>query len=180
MRLSCWIDDKPPKQIFQFIMCHIFRSVRAQKQTSWWFVAVLVLYAWVEHSWAFVNVMLHHRPHAVPHSKFEGTKFTAGGAICRQSWEMNAGSSFGRATSSKGLTGKQRGDRCRTRRSAVRSLTAALDMSPIDTADIAEFVGRALQEQSTKHHWQSGFIGGSVGVIGTLTAIKVQSHSCVL
>lgn len=170
----------PPKQIFYFIMRHISQLVRGQRRTRWWFVVVLALYAWVEHSRAFVNVKLHHRPHAVRRSKFEGTKFTAGGTICRQSREENAGSSFGRVTSRKGLTGRQRGDNCSARPSAVRSLRASLDMSPIDTADVVEFVARALQEQGTKHHWQSGFIGGSVGVIGTLTAIKVQYRSCVL
>lgn len=154
-------------------MRHLSQPARAQRHTRWWFAVVLFLYAWVEHSGAFVNVMLHHRRHAVPGSKLEGTKFTTGGAICRQSWEGKAGNIFGRKTPSGGLTGRQRGDRCSARRSAVRSLRATLGMSPIDTADIVDFVGRALQEQSMKHHWQSGFIGGSVGVIGTLTAIKV-------
>lgn len=35
-----------------------------------------------------------------------------------------------------------------------------------------------ILEQSTRHHYPSAFIGGTVGVLGTLTAIQVCVHAC--
>lgn len=66
----------------------------------------------------------------------------------------------------------------------VRSLRAGLDLPPLPVGEVVDFVAREIAEQSVRHHWQSGFIGGSVGVVGTLTAIKVGAlraclRSCV-
>lgn len=36
-----------------------------------------------------------------------------------------------------------------------------------------------ILEQSARHHYPSAFIGGTVGVLGTLTAIKVRVCACV-
>lgn len=63
--------------------------------------------------------------------------------------------------------------RRRCRGDGVQSLKAGLGFPPLGT-ELVDFLARELQEQSVKHHWQSGFIGGSVGVVGTLTAIQVR------
>lgn len=55
----------------------------------------------------------------------------------------------------------------------VRSLRAGLGFPPLPGSELVDFMATQLVEQSVKHHWQSGFIGGSVGVMGTLTAIQV-------
>lgn len=51
----------------------------------------------------------------------------------------------------------------------AQGLKAAMDFPPFETSDLVETIGKV----AVRHHWQSGFIGGSVGVMGTLTAIKV-------
>lgn len=56
----------------------------------------------------------------------------------------------------------------------VRSLRAGLDFPSFSGPELVESLGRGIAEQSVKHHWQSGFTGGSVGVIGTLVAIQVR------
>lgn len=55
----------------------------------------------------------------------------------------------------------------------VRSLRAGLGFPPLPGSELVDFMAQELVEQSVRHHWQSGFIGGSVGVMGTLTAIQV-------
>lgn len=60
----------------------------------------------------------------------------------------------------------------------VRSLRAGLGFPPLPGSELVDFVARELVEQSVRHHWQSGFIGGSVGVMGTLTAIQVCLCVC--
>lgn len=57
-----------------------------------------------------------------------------------------------------GSTGKSR-----TATGGVRELRAGLDMPALG----------GLLEQSTRHHIPSAFTGGTVGVLGTLTAIQV-------
>ena len=61
----------------------------------------------------------------------------------------------------------------------VRSLRAGLGFPPLPGSELVDFMATQLVEQSVKHHWQSGFIGGSVGVMGTLTAIQVCVCLCV-
>ena len=61
------------------------------------------------------------------------------------------------------------------RMGGLRNLRAGLDFQPLPISELIEGVGREIAEQSVKRHWQSGFIGGSVGVMGTLVAIQVQT-----
>eukprot|EP00904_Undaria_pinnatifida_P004877 jgi/Undpi1/1519/HiC_scaffold_11.g04909.m1 len=56
----------------------------------------------------------------------------------------------------------------------VRSLRAGLGFPPLPGSELVDFMAQELVEQSVRHHWQSGFIGGSVGVMGTLTAIQIK------
>lgn len=58
----------------------------------------------------------------------------------------------------------------------VRSLRAGLDFPVFSGPELVESLGRGIAAQSVKHHWQSGFTGGSVGVIGTLVAIQVRDE----
>lgn len=55
----------------------------------------------------------------------------------------------------------------------VRSLKAGLGFPPLPGSELVDFMAKELVEQSVRHHWQSGFVGGSVGVMGTLAAIQV-------
>lgn len=57
----------------------------------------------------------------------------------------------------------------------VGSLRAGMDMPALDAVG---YLGSALLEQSQRHHYPSAFIGGTVGVLGTLTAIQVWVCMC--
>ena len=56
------------------------------------------------------------------------------------------------------------------------SLRAGLDFHAFSGPELVESFGKGIAAQSVKHHWQSGFTGGSVGVIGTLVAIQVRDE----
>lgn len=60
----------------------------------------------------------------------------------------------------------------------VGSLRAGMEMPGLE---VVEYLGKTLIEQSVRHHYPSAFIGGTVGVLGTLTAIKVRAcvHACM-
>lgn len=51
----------------------------------------------------------------------------------------------------------------------VQGLKAGMDFPPLGASDLVDTISNV----AVRHHWQSGFIGGSVGVMGTLTAIQV-------
>ncbi|CAM9227648.1 unnamed protein product [Choristocarpus tenellus] len=55
-------------------------------------------------------------------------------------------------------------------------LKAGLDFLPLRPDDVGDWMETAIQFQglSARNHLQSGFIGGTVGVIGTLMAIQVK------
>lgn len=95
-------------------------------------------------------------------SRGGGTTAGAGWSIAPRQRRRRSGSGAGRrgASSPAGVGG----------------LKAAMDFPPIPPSDFAEMVGRV----AVRHHWQSGFIGGSVGVMGTLTAIQVGGLHAVL
>ena len=52
----------------------------------------------------------------------------------------------------------------------VQGLRAAMDFPPLGGSELVDTISKV----AVRHHWQSGFIGGSVGVMGTLTAIQVR------
>lgn len=62
------------------------------------------------------------------------------------------------------------------RNEGVGSLRAGLDFHAFSGPELVESFGKGIAAQSVKHHWQSGFTGGSVGVIGTLVAIQVRNE----
>lgn len=45
--------------------------------------------------------------------------------------------------------------------------------------EVVGYLWNTLLEQSVRHHYPSAFIGGTVGVLGTLTAIQVRACACV-
>lgn len=71
----------------------------------------------------------------------------------------------------RGRGGKQRNQSAGG--GGVGSLRAGMDMPSLEL--VAGFLDgpASLLEQSSRHHYPSAFIGGTVGVVGTLTAIQV-------
>lgn len=56
----------------------------------------------------------------------------------------------------------------------VGSLRAGMDMPSLElVAGFLDGPAANILEQSARHHYPSAFIGGTVGVLGTLTAIQV-------
>lgn len=144
-----------------------------------WFLAVMVFGAFVKQSRALVNPPLLQPPtHLLTGSSSSRSPNLSGDRVFGRTWPKSSGviakKSFLGELSLRSYRAHQVGSNCR--QSGLCGLRAALDIPPMTTADIVEFIGSQLQEQGAKHHWQSGFIGGSVGVVGTLTAIQVQFH----
>lgn len=66
-------------------------------------------------------------------------------------------------------------------RGGVRSLSVGMEMPGLELiAGFLDGPAAAILEQSSRHHYPSAFIGGTVGVLGTLTAIKVGPWVLVL
>lgn len=139
-----------------------------------WLLACLLYCCctWVKPAAAFVNLMQPRATIAATGSSRSGGSNKACGACEGGARRVDRGvwsnAEARRRKQSGGCS--RRGDSL----GGVRSLNSALGMPPMAASDIVEFFGRELQEQSVRHHWQSGFIGGSVGCVGTLTAIQVR------
>ncbi|CAM9361474.1 unnamed protein product [Discosporangium mesarthrocarpum] len=58
-------------------------------------------------------------------------------------------------------------------RLGVRYLKAGLDFMPFPEENLFE-LAKQVQDLGVRNHMQSGFIGGSVGVIGTIVAIQMK------
>lgn len=86
------------------------------------------------------------------------------------------------SSSASPLTRRRNGSR-RSRRTnggassgGVGSLRAGVEMPGLEIiAGFLDGPAASLLEQSARHHYPSAFIGGTVGVLGTLTAIQVRS-----
>lgn len=86
-------------------------------------------------------------------------------------WRTSAGLR-GRQWRRRGGRGVQRNRAGGGGGGGVGSLRAGMD-TPV--FEVVEYLGKALIEQSVRHHYPSAFIGGTVGVLGTLTAIQVRA-----
>lgn len=151
-----------------------------------WSLSILILYCWIKPSSAFVALTqprIHLRS-AVNSNSNSNTR-TVNDYGRDSSISSGAAVVGGWPTTAMKVVQRQQS---RRRRGSSRyygsssggagSLKASMGFPPLMPGDIAEFVGRELQQQSIRHHWQSGFIGGSVGVMGTLTAIQVRLSFC--
>lgn len=146
-------------------------------------IILIVLYCclWCKNAEAFVQLSLQRS--ALAATGCRATPAADAASATATSAALTVGIDYSRSSNWRTATSIRRKRRIRTagRRAGssggVRSLKAAgLGFPPLPGSEMIDYVGRELAEQSVKHHWSSGFIGGSVGVMGTLTAIQASPH----
>lgn len=149
-----------------------------------WILALVLIYGAVKPGAAFVAL-------SQPRTRLSAAGSDNARAIDRcsgtsgSSSSRGTGAAGGKATAGAGwsIAPRQRrkhrgggmGRRGASWPSGIGGLKAAMDFPPIPPSDLADMVGRV----AVRHHWQSGFIGGSVGVMGTLMAIQVGELNAV-